>query len=262
MKIQIASDLHLEHLARRHPGHMTVVNTDADVLVLAGDIHADTKVYEAFSAWPVPIIYVHGNHELYDNDLRQVQRGLRQLAAPYSHIHFLENNELILGGVRFLGACLWTDYALYGNVRAAMAVARRDLNDHHLIRHDAVGERFAPEDALAVHEASRAWLQTKLTEPFNGKTVVVTHHGSHPESVHPKYAGDPLNAAFASDLAPLVELADLWIHGHTHTSFDYRVGKCRVICNPCGYPLNRSVEDPARLEFENDEFNPALVVEV
>jgi predicted phosphodiesterase len=27
-----------------------------------------------------------------------------------------------------------------------------------------------------------------------------------------------------------------WVHGHTHTPFDYMIEGCRVICNPCGYP--------------------------
>jgi hypothetical protein len=81
--------------------------------------------------------------------------------------------------------------------------------------------------------------------------------------VHPRYAGDLLNAAFVSDLTPLVEQADRWIHGHIHDSFDYRVGKCRVVANPRGYALNRlSAESPEQIEWENPAFDPWLVVEV
>jgi hypothetical protein len=61
---------------------------------------------------------------------------------------------------------------------------------------------------------------------------VVTHHGVAPPSVHPRYADDPVDAAFVSDLGPLLELADVRIHGHVHDSFDYRVGRSRMIASP------------------------------
>jgi Icc-related predicted phosphoesterase len=82
--------------------------------------------------------------------------------------------------------------------------------------------------------------------------VVVTHHAPSPGSVAPAYAGHPLNPAFASDLDALVAAGrpDLWVHGHVHTSFDYRLGATRVVCNPLGYPR------------ENASFDPGLVVEL
>jgi Icc-related predicted phosphoesterase len=105
-------------------------------------------------------------------------------------------------------------------------------------------------------------LHEQLAKPFEGKTMVITHHGPHPKSVHPRYSGDPLNAAFVSDLTPLVEQADLWIHGHVHDSFDYTVGKCRVVANPRGYARNRLYADgPEQIVWENPAFDPALVIE-
>jgi Icc-related predicted phosphoesterase len=97
------------------------------------------------------------------------------------------------------------------------------------------GELFSPEHALRDHEVSRAWLERELSQDYDGATVVITHHAPHPLSVHPRYAGDPTNAAFASDLTELVQLADVWLHGHVHDSFDYRVAGCRVVANPRGY---------------------------
>lgn len=53
----------------------------------------------------------------------------------------------------------------------------------------------------------------------------------------------------------VVELVDLWIHGHMHGSFDYVVAECRVVCNPRGYvPKGQSAENPA--------FNARLIIEV
>ena len=114
--------------------------------------------------------------------------------------------------------------------------------------------------ALAEHELSRAWLQRELVKHYDGKTVVISHHGPHPLSVHPRYIGEALNAAFVSNLSELLPKADLWIHGHVHDSFDYRVHGCRVIANPAGYTLNRnSVGSAKELVFENKAFQWARV---
>jgi hypothetical protein len=143
-----------------------------------------------------------------------------------------------------------------------MKNAQRHLNDHRVIR-TATGDRFRPDDALREHEKARGWLQEQLQRPYDGWTVVVTHHGVHPYSVHPRYAGDITNAAFVSDLTDLVERADFWFHGHVHDSFDYTVGKCRVVANPRGYARNRySATSPKALEFENASFQHACVIDI
>lgn len=261
MKLQIASDLHLEFLESRFPGYRIVEPADADVLVLAGDIHHTTRAIAAFADWPVPVVYVHGNHEAYHEQYSDLEEKLRA-AFTGSNVHYLERDEYVLNGVRFLGCCLWTDYLLApANQRAAMMEAEQKLSDHRAIR-TAQGW-FTAEDALCIHRQSRAWLETKLDERFDGPTVVVTHHGPHPNSVHPRYAGMLLNAAFVSDLTPLVGKADLWVHGHVHDSFDYDVSGTRVVANPRGYALNRlSAETPQQLAWENKKFDARLVAEV
>src|SRR5690606_10859034 len=122
---------------------------------------------------------------------------------------------------------------------------------------------FTASRALEEHEYSRQWLEHQLAIPYPGKTVVVTHHGPHPLSVHPRYAGNPLNAAFISDLGPLLDKTDFWLHGHVHDSFDYLVGACRVIANPRGYVRNRSSAAHAGdLQFENPMFEWACAIDV
>lgn len=91
---------------------------------------------------------------------------------------------------------------------------------------------------------------------------MITHHGPHARSVHPNYAGNPLNPAFNSDLSALLPMADLLIHGHVHDSFDYVEGGCRVVANPRGYPLMKAVRPGKPPEFENPAFLAACVVEV
>lgn len=261
MKIQIASDLHLNPLEARFPGYRVVEPTDADVLVLAGDIHRATRVFEVFADWPAPVVYVHGNHDLYDAEYAEAVENMRAASAG-SNVHFLEEDTYILNGVRFLGCCLWTDYALYPErQQEAMREAEPKMRDHSAIR-TAAGN-FMPEDALRMHQRSRAWLQQRLDEDFAGPTVVVTHHAPHANSVHPRYAGMVLNAAFVSDLTPLLGKAALWVHGHVHDSFDYAVAGTRVVANPRGYALNRkAAESPEQIVWENTGFDARLVVEV
>jgi Icc-related predicted phosphoesterase len=263
MRIQIASDLHLEFLRQSFPDYRVIEPADADVLVLAGDIHNSTAGIEAFKDWPVPVIYVHGNHEAYGITHFASLTPASRTCAASSNVRYLECEELILEGVRFLGCCLWTDYCLQPGMQStAMETANRTLKDYEAILKQP-GEHFAARDALAIHIESRAWLAKKLDEPFAGPTVVITHHGPHPGSIHPKYAGNPVNPAFISDLTPLVEKASLWIHGHVHDSFDYAVGSARVVTNPRGYARNRLRADtPETLVWENPAFNPGLVVEI
>jgi predicted phosphodiesterase len=261
MRIQIASDLHLEIVHQSFPGYIPVVHSDADVLVLAGDIAKGADAVEPFARWPVPVIYVHGNHEAYGEAYGPLADTIRRRAAGTA-VHYLERDAFLVDNVRFLGCCLWTDYALNGTRDRSMALAGRMLHDHRVIR-TGEGGRFRPEHALAEHEISLSWLRNELAKPFDGRTVVVTHHGVAPPSVHSRYVNDPVSAAFVSDLGPVLELADVWIHGHVHDSFDYRVGESRVIANPRGYATNRlTAGAPVDLEWENPAFDPAMVVEL
>jgi predicted phosphodiesterase len=262
MKLQIASDLHIEFTRHSFPNLAHLDEADADVLVLAGDIDAGLHAVEQYRAHAKPVVYVHGNHEAYGRHYETLA-GQLEKAADGTNVHYLERQAWIYQDVRFLGCCLWTDYRLDGNPLEAMAQAELHMNDHSQIRKGYGMRVFAPADALADHRRSVEWLRKTLAEPFDGKTVVVTHHGVTPQSIDPKYAGDPLNPAFASDLTDLVGLADLWIHGHTHRSLDYQVGRCRVIANPRGYPLNRGTAGTGEdLRWENPEFYRALVVTI
>jgi predicted phosphodiesterase len=249
MRIRVLSDLHLEFCAWTPPA------ADADVVVLAGDIHVGVRGLEwAREQFPAtPVIYVAGNHEFYGEQVNEVLAALRKVADRLG-IYLLDADELVLGDTRFLGATLWTDFALYGTgsrLLGAMNDAERGMNDFRLIRYSDV-EFFRPEHAREIHLAQVRWLEGKLLEPFDGSTVIVTHYLPHARSIHPKYAGDRLNPAFASDLSRLVgPPVKLWIHGHTHESFDYVVNGARIVCNPRGY-----------LPMEpNRAFDPKFVVE-
>ena len=262
MKIQLASDLHLEFLGQRaQQVRMIEPAPDADLLVLAGDIHQGTQAVEVFADWPVPVLYLAGNHEFYGYIWERTRADLRSACAG-TNVTFLDNGVVELDGVRLLGCTLWTDFRLPGATQARhMREVERGLNDYRLIRTHAGTLRA--QDTLADHERSRGWLERELAKPFAGKTVVVTHHGPHPQSIAPRFVGNALNAGFVSDLTPLMAGVDLWMHGHVHNSLEYRVGGCRVVANPAGYVLNRTVEKShAWFELENGKFDRMLVLDV
>ncbi len=247
MKIQILSDLHIEF------GEFTVPKTDADVVVFAGDIHVGIEGLEWIQSQNInkPLIYVMGNHEYYHHDFDLIEE-IKTQADQNTHI--LDGNSVEIAGVRFLGCTLWTDFFLFGEEEkpAVMDHTEKGMADFRLITLNK--KRFTPEDSIQLHEVQRDWLKSQLALPFDGKTVIVTHHFPSPKSIHPKFANDMLTPAFGSDLEALMDADNtpLWIHGHTHEAFDYEVKGTRVICNPRGYQ-----------GYEKGEFfRPDLVVEI
>lgn len=269
MIIHFASDLHLEYLNKRFPDYLRVdrlYTPFADVLVLAGDIHVGTEMVNKFGHWPHPVLYVPGNHEFYDTAIEPQIAKIKE-AAKNTAMIVLSRDEYIDQGVRFLGCTLWTDYQLMGTggrQLASMFACEARIADHRKIMGiQKVGQGFSAQQAYELHLQERAWLEEKLNEPFDGKTVVITHHAPSRGSVHPRFRGDPCNAAFVSDLDELVMKADLWIHGHVHDAFDYQVGKCRVVTNPGSYATTLGkVKSPEELEFENPHFDPQKVIEI
>lgn len=247
MKLHILNDLHIEF------GDFSIPETDADVIVLAGDIGVGLGGLEWLRTQNIkkPVIYVPGNHEFYHHDICLIDELKAQ--AP-DNVHVLNNDAVVIDGVRFLGSILWTDFLLFGETDKYLSVqcARNGMNDFEIIRIN--GRRFAPEDSIEMHEKSRDWLSCMLSESHNGKTVVVSHHAPSSRSVPPRFTKDLLTPAFASNLENMMDgnRVALWVHGHTHDVFDYEVFGTRVICNPRGYVSYQ----------ENMEFNPDLLVEI
>lgn len=248
MRIHVLSDLHVEKFD--HPKSPPAL-PDADVVVLAGDIHKGTHGMQ----WArqrfgnLPIVYVAGNHEFYDQHWDDLLGELRREAELYD-INFLENDAVTIAGVRFLGATLWTDFEFFGQERRAesMRAAEGGLSDFDLIvaglapeaqsaQYEPIprlgltmhlGKRYVARltaaHTLARHQESLAWLKAELPRGDPATTVVVTHHYPHARSCDEEWLSSPLTPIFGSQLPHEVLLgAKLWIHGHTHDSCDYRI---------------------------------------
>ncbi|WP_353506720.1 metallophosphoesterase [Variovorax sp. J31P179] len=276
MKLLILSDLHAEF-----ESFELSKGLDYDVAILAGDIASPGRVVARWLRDPArfadrPVVQIAGNHEYYESVLDEEKAEMRRQAKEQG-VHFLDCDEVVIAGVRFLGCTLWTDFRLridnpgfagqqvrlLSDRHRSMMECLRYLADYSAIRVDDPhtsnsrgSRRLVPMDTLRIHRQHRSWLRRKLAEPFNGPTVVVTHHAPHRKSLAPRYAEDWSSGGFINEMRPeFFEVPVLWVHGHTHDSFDYVVGNCRVISNPRGY-LNWQGD------FENKLFNPALVVEV
>lgn len=252
-KLFIVSDLHLEFGTNFQPPEAADL---ADIIVLPGDIwKKDNGIQWARATWPdKPIVYVAGNHEFYGSQRGHVMSLLR-IAADETGVHFLENDEVVIQGVRFLGCTLWTDFLLFGESikPRSMAHCTEFISDFRVIHEGPA--HFSVTDCIRLFTESAAWLESKLAEDFDGLTVVVTHHLPSAKSVHAKWQGDLGSAAFASNLDRLFGKSVLWIHGHTHDSFDYVSEGTRVVCNPRGYLASSG-------NFENPDFKPDLIVEI
>lgn len=241
--MNVLSDLHLSL------GTLAIPGNDADTVILAGDIARPRDAISWASRFAKPVLYVPGNHEFYGSSIAGTVDELKRLSAGTS-IRVLDNDEVIVQGVRFLGTTLWTDFMLFGEGEkraAAMQEAQRFMRDFSRIRMGAApGAPFTPAASAALFHRHAAWLERKLAEPHAGATVVITHHAPSRKSIHPRFADSLMNACFVSDLERLIDgsRARLWIHGHTHDSFDYVVNGARVLCNPRGYAKNGVNENP------------------
>ncbi|MGE8064500.1 metallophosphoesterase [Pseudomonas sp. NPDC089569] len=253
MRIALLSDIHLSVNAIPFP------QVDADLVVLAGDISRPAAAIEWARACPAPILYVAGNHEFYGSDLISTYEELNRLAQG-TQIHVLERSEHVHEGVRFLGCTLWSDYRLYDDPQArahGIDLATTLVRDFSRIKISPdFDDLFSPAVSQLVFLQTVAWLQDCFTRDSTTPTVVISHFAPTRSSISPIFRDSPINSSFVSDLEEriLAWQPALWLHGHTHGSFDYRVGNTRVVCNARGYAKNGI--------NENAGFNDALVIEL
>ena len=267
MNIQLLSDLHLES----NPGFTPEPAPHADLLVLAGDIGSYQKG-SALSAledpdfglgrfsprrgWPVPVLFVPGNHEYDGLDFDEAHARLRDTCARLD-ITWLERECAVQQGVRLIGTTLWADFdalgplaghplpeappphALPGGYTAQLKAREKAFRAANFyLRKTGTTRHGAPWLAEQVREQAllcQDWLSAALTQPHNGPTVVVTHFAPSLRSADPRYGMTPGTAGFCNALEALLPQAQLWLHGHLHCPSDYVHVGCRVLANPLGY---------------------------
>jgi predicted phosphodiesterase len=260
LRIQLASDLHLE----RYPDFVPEAAADADVLVLAGDIGS----YQAGSLLPAGdfglsrfsplragspwkrVLFVPGNHEYDGLEIDATRTRLQALCAELG-ITWLDQEVVHIGGVRFLGTTLWTDFEAFAasertETRRLQALHKAHRAANFYLRKNTTlraGEPLLAEDLAVLAKACQAWLEGALSQPHDGPTVVVSHFAPTLHSADPRYGLVPGTAGFCNGLDRLLPKVDLWLHGHLHAPVDTTVRghdgarewACRIAANPRGY---------------------------
>lgn len=292
MLLREMSDAHLEIAPYYVPPMVgdedTVMMLSGDICTahsLGGNVHQFFESLRRFKA----VVYIPGNHEYYrghlEKDDLKISSWLKE--HGYDNVHYLNMGSVVIDDVAFIGATLWTDIN-HGDPLSRISVDA-GLNDYRVIRTGAY-RRIRTQDTICKHITHKAFLFDELTRlrPEVRCTVVMSHHAPSELSVHPKYAGSPLNAAYFSNMENeiLENGPDLWVHGHMHDNFRYTLGNTEVVCNPRGYcqildkenfinmmnmePVD--VNDPASGEVmarfnniwyqENPTFNPFFRIEI
>ncbi|RWX19221.1 phosphohydrolase [Rhizobium leguminosarum] len=253
MKAWIISDFHSSPLDLLHPRQLIVPK--ADICICAGDIAENIEravdFLHAEIAPHMPVVAVLGNHDFYGSSIDRALEYARKWTAG-TNVHILENESFQRGDLRVVGATLWTDFEIgdhdFGHLpkQARRDIAVREcmryLLDFRMIyRSDTrVGDQsglITPEEMISRHQKSRAYIEEELSKPFDGTTMVLTHHAPTPRSLDPRFDGHISNAAFASNLSSTIAKGrpSFWIHGHIHRFHHYVESETRVLCNPRGY---------------------------
>jgi predicted phosphodiesterase len=246
MKVRVLSDLHLENC------RITLRPTGENIVVLAGDIAVSTDAVAAARRIArecnAAALLVAGNHEFYRDrchpthtwgstldDLRRAADYV-DLVKP-GKVTFLENSSVEYNGVRFLGATLWTDMKTFGDDPFVKLMIEHQFPDYDAIYLDG-DLNLTIEHVLERHQESVRFISDQLAKPF----------------IAERYRADKMSAAFASRLDGLILKYSprLWIHGHTHTSHNYEIGRTQIVCNPRGY----------RHFDANPCFDPKLVINI
>lgn len=246
MKLQLLSDLHMEFTP------FDYLSCDCDVVVLAGDIHTQTKGIEWAQEIPRPVLYVLGNHEYWKKSYPKFISEAKA-AAKNTNVYLLENDMITIDGVNFYGLTLWTNFELFGDPRLAGYECQSLMRDYKKIRRSPTYSKLRSIDTATTHAKSLAWLRLQLAIHAGETNIIVSHHAPSIRSIPPHKRDEKTVPAYASDLEAVITETSpkFWLHGHTHNSSNYHVGNCQVLSNPRGYPG----------EF-NPEFDPFFCIEV
>lgn len=228
------SDLHFEF---HRDGGLSFIQSikphDTDILVLAGDICSSNQlvgVMTHFCDLYPHVVYVPGNHEYWKTRPAYVRGILNHLSETLRNFYWLDNEARIVDGVHFVGGTMW--FPDYG----------RDAPKHRMSDYWKIKD-FTPW-VYGEHSKFQMVLRQHVTE----HSVVVTHHLPSEKSVEPEHEGNDLNIFFFYPMDEFIKMRkpQAWIHGHSHGTSDYYIGRTHVCCNPFGYvgdELNSNFRD-------------------
>ena len=262
MKIRICSDLHLERICNSPdifdfidkqllPHHKDDIDS---VLCIAGDLtnsNSYLRIAGHLSNRFKYVVAVAGNHEYYHSHIGEY----RNKEFPDNFFFGNTSDTITIEGIKFIATTLWSNIKRTRNENIISA----SLNDFNCINGLNI------ESYMNYYCYQMNWIVREL-ENVGGvqKVVVLTHHCPSLKSVHPKYKDDKINDAFVSDLDWVIERYQpkLWIHGHTHSSFDYMIGNTNIVCNPFGYYAveENIMYQPRLYKTEVEDCSPSTII--
>ena len=251
LKIQYASDLHLEFEQNSAFLSENPLEVAGDVLVLAGDIITlGEQQTVAHPFWDfcsdryAHTLVVPGNHEYYNRI--DVQSTLTSFAYPLRrNVTYLNNRSIVLGDTELFFTTLWT--RVPDEDLAAVQLGMSDC------KNVACGNRLMiATDYTRFHLTCMQWLKGALEASTARHKIVVTHHCPIPAE-DPRYDDNGLSSAFVVDLQDFIAAADInyWIFGHTHWNAmrGHTVGKTTLLTNQMGYLKHGGEEGFSRNEI-------------
>lgn len=237
MKIQFASDLHLEFRDNwrylRDNGPMDV---KGDILVLAGDTgYLGDDMYSVHPFWNwasenyEQVLVALGNHEFYKYyDLKTMHDGLVGEIRP--NVHYYYNKVVTIQDVDFIISTLWAHIDLDDAF-----VTERGVADFYRIVYGDNLLRYS--DFNSEHQRCLDFIKKSVSASKAERKVVVTHHVPSYQLVAPEFQGSRINGAFTVELADYIATSgiDYWIYGHSHRNIDKTIGTTHCLCNQFGY---------------------------
>lgn len=238
MKIQFASDLHLEMQGNSRWIKHNPLEVTGDVLVLAGDIiylGNENLLRHPFWKWASEnykqVLVVPGNHEFYDGfDIGQLHDGWTLEILP--NVRYYYNSVVWIENVEFILSTLWAEIKLKNAF-----VCEQGIND--FFRIIANGKRLDYTRFNEEHKKCVDFISKVCSSPLPDgyRRIIVSHHLPSFQLMDQQYKDSPLNGAFVSEQSDVVDAsgADYWIFGHSHSNTSTQIGRCKCVSNQRGY---------------------------
>lgn len=236
MKIQYASDLHLEFRDNSRYIKENPLIPVGDILILAGDIgYLNDDNYSKHPFWDwvsdnfQQTYAIIGNHELYKyTDLAKLPQGLidsirNNIDVYYNGVIHLDNTDLVL-------STLWSKIP-----QEDAYITERGVSDFHRILYN--GELLTWNKFNEEHEKCVSFIKRSVENSTAKQRIVVTHHVPSFQLSSSDFAGSRINGAFTVELEGYIMTSPIsyWIYGHSHRNINKQIGKTQCLSNQLGY---------------------------
>ena len=236
MKIQYASDLHLEFEENSDYLKSNPLKVTGEILILAGDIH----VFNSFNFLKNPfwdwasknyrhVIVAFGNHEFYGGyDLSKMENGFKYKIRD--NIYYYYNSVIKIDDIDIIVSTLWSYIHKENETKCQLGV-----NDFRMI--DYNNKILTPEIFNNEHKKCLEFIKKSMNESKAKTKIIVTHHVPSSLLNAEEFKDSEINEAFTVDLTDYIKTcgAKFWIFGHSHRNICKKIGDTYCLCNQLGY---------------------------